>query len=55
MFKYIPIEEQIAKKQNEVDKVSAEEAKNRADIDYIAMMCDVELDSEDEEGDENAQ
>lgn len=55
MFKYIPIEEQMAKKQIEINKVSTEEAKNRADIDYIAMMCDVELDSEDEEGDENAQ
>lgn len=53
MFKYIPVEEQLAKKQSEINKVSVEEAKNRADIDYIAMMCDVELESE--EGDEDAQ
>ena len=31
------------------------EVQDRADIDYIAMMCDVELETEDEEGDENAQ
>lgn len=55
MFKYISVEEQLAKKQNEINKVSAEEEKNRADIDYIAMMCDVELESEDEEADEDAQ
>jgi hypothetical protein len=50
MFKYIPLEEQIAKKQNDIDKVVTAEEKSRADIDYIAMMCDVELDSEEEEG-----
>lgn len=55
MFKYIPIEEQIVKKQSEINKVSVEEAKNRADIDYIAMMCDVELETEDEKGDTDVQ
>lgn len=53
MFKYTPISKQLLRglKKNEI--LNAEAAKNKADIDYIAMMCDVELETTDEEEVEN--
>ena len=38
------------KKRNEI--LEGETEKNAADIDYIAMMCDVELESEKEGGED---
>lgn len=55
MFKYIPLENQIAIERANNAKLKAENIKLKGDLDYIAMMTDVELDddeiteSEDEE------
>lgn len=48
MFEYIPIKKQLIKERAKNVQNVQENAKNAANIDYIAMMCDVEL-SEPEE------
>lgn len=45
-MKYISIEQQLLKERRENAALRAEVAKSVADIDYIAMMCDVELETE---------
>lgn len=46
MFKYIPLEQQIALERQKSAKLKAENAKLKADLDFVAMMCDVELDND---------
>lgn len=36
-----------------IENAAAQTEKNKADIDYIAMMADIDIDLEDEEGTEN--
>lgn len=42
-MQYLSIKDQLLKEKQKNAALSAEAAKNTADIDYIAMMCDVEL------------
>ena len=51
-MKYISLNDRFLKEQKKNEKLRAENAKHSADIDYIAMMCDVELESGE---DKNAQ
>ena len=55
MFKYIPLEQQIAIERGNNAKLKAENIKLKGDVDYIAMMTDIELDDDKEsEESENA-
>lgn len=45
MFRYIPLKEQVMEERRKNAALKALSDKNTSDIDYIAMMCDVELDS----------
>ena len=42
-MQYLSLKDQLLKEKQKNAALSAEAAKNTADIDYIAMMCDVEL------------
>lgn len=55
MFKYISIKKQLIeeKKRNAIQR--AESAELAANMDYLSMMCGVELDDESEEVCENEQ
>ena len=44
MFRYIPLKEQVMEERRQNAALKALSDKNTSDIDYIAMMCDVELD-----------
>lgn len=44
MFKYIPIKKQIIEERNKNAMLRSANADLAANVDYIAMMCDVELD-----------
>ena len=48
MFKYIPIEKQLVEENNKNAQLKAENAVLSANVDYLAMMCDVELDDNEE-------
>lgn len=45
MFKYTSLEEQILLERQKNTALKAQTEKNAADIDYIAMMADIELES----------
>jgi len=49
-MQYLSLKDQLLKERQKNAALSAEAAKNTADIDYIAMMCDVELESTDDNG-----
>lgn len=46
MFGYIPAAEQIVRERAKSAALEAANGKLSADLDYVAMMCDVELESE---------
>ena len=48
-MQYIPISQQIRHTSAEAQLTATQAEKNAADIDYIAMMMDVELDDEETE------
>ena len=48
-MKYISLNDQIIKERQKNAILLAEAEKNAADIDYIAMMCDVELEKTEED------
>ena len=48
MFEFIPIEKQIAHAVAESQAAATMAERNAANIDYIAMMTEVELESEEE-------
>ena len=52
MFGFIPISEQAVKERAKAEALTVENDKNAANIDYIAMMCDVDLGDDDTDGDE---
>lgn len=54
MFKYVPLAKQILDEHRENARLKAENQKHAADIDYIAMMCGVELETEEATGCEQA-
>lgn len=43
MFKYVPLVKQIFEERRKNARLEERHQKNVADIEYIAMMCDVEL------------
>lgn len=47
-MQYISLKDQLFKERQKNAALTADNAKNMADIDYIAMMCDVELESPEE-------
>lgn len=49
MFEYIPIEEQARHTAAEAQKTATQAERNAANIDYIAMMSDIDIDPETEE------
>ncbi len=49
-MQYLSIKDLLLKERKKNAAAMAEAAKNAADIDYIAMMCDVELEVPEEEG-----
>lgn len=42
-MQYLSLKDQLLKERQKNARLSENAAKNTADIDYIAMMCDVEL------------
>ena len=46
MFRYKTLEEQLIEERYKVEQLISSQHQSKADIDYIAMMCDVELDTE---------
>ncbi len=52
-MQYLSLKEQLLKERQKNAALAASAAKNAADIDYIAMMCDVELEVPEENGTEN--
>lgn len=49
MFKYRPVNELIIEERNKRKQAEAKLLKATADLNYVAMMCDVELEIEDAE------
>ncbi len=49
-MQYLSIKDLLLKERKKNAAAMAKAAKNAADIDYIAMMCDVELEVPEEEG-----
>ena len=45
MFKYVPLSEQTALLEKENARLKAENIQLRGDLDYIAMMTDIDLES----------
>ena len=52
MFQFINIKEQFLKERAKAQRLSVELEKAKSDLDYIAMMTDVELDTEGDDEDE---
>lgn len=48
-MQYLSIKDQLLIERKKNAALTAEVAKNKADTDYIAMMCDVELEMPDDE------
>ena len=55
MFKYISIKQQLIQERKRNAMQRAESAELVANMDYLSMMCGVELDNESEEVCENEQ
>lgn len=55
MFKYIPVKKQIIEERNKNAVLRSTNAELVANMDYLSMMCGVELDNESEEVCENEQ
>ena len=53
MFKYKPLMAQLREVQKESARIKQEAKQNRADLDFVAAMVDVEI-PEEEEGAEDA-
>ena len=47
-MKYLSLEKQLFKERRKNAVLNAEASKNKADIDYIAMMCDITLEMTEE-------
>jgi hypothetical protein len=46
MFKYITVKEQVLTERKKNAQLAAENVKLKSDLDYVAMMCDIDLDTE---------
>lgn len=51
MFKYKNVKDQLEEERRKNAALTAELIRKSSDIDYIAMMCDVELEIPEEEND----
>ena len=49
MFKYKSVQAQLVEERQKNERLTAKSVKNSSDIDYIAMMTDVELEAENTE------
>ena len=52
MFRYKSIKEQLLEERRKAEALKAQNIKQKSDIDYLAMMTDVELETEEEIKDE---
>lgn len=52
MFKFVPVREQLREVQKKNILLQQEAKQTRADLDFVAVMCDVEIPEEDQEGEE---
>lgn len=50
MFKFVPVRKQLREVQKQNVQLKDQVEQNRADLDFVAAMCDVEIPEEDEEG-----
>lgn len=55
MFKYVPVREQLQLERKKTAQLQSSLEKASADIEYIAMMTDIELDEETEVEDHDTQ
>ena len=49
MFKFVPVRKQLREVQKQNIQLKDQMEQNRADLDFVAVMCDVEIPEEDEE------
>lgn len=49
MFKFVPVSKQLREVQKVNVQLKDQMEQNRADLDFVAAMCDVEIPEEDEE------
>ena len=53
MFRYVPVVSQLREIQKKNVKLDREAKQTRADLDFVAIMCDIEIpEEEDQEGEE---
>lgn len=52
-MQYLSLKDQLLRERQKNAALTADAAKNAADIDYIAMMCDVELEVPEEQSTDN--
>lgn len=52
MFKFVPVREQLREVQKKNILLEQEARQTRADLDFVAVMADVEIPEEDQEGEE---
>jgi len=51
MFKFVPVRKQLREVQKQNITLKDQVEQNRADLDFVAIMCDVEIpEEEDQEG-----
>ena len=50
MFKYRSVKDQLRDVQKKNVRLQQESTQTRADLDFVAIMCDVEIPEEDQEG-----
>ena len=50
MFKYVPVRAQLREVQKKNAMLEQDAKQTRADLDFVAIMCDVEIPEEDQEG-----
>ena len=50
MFKFVPVRAQMRDVQKRNIVLEQEARQTRADLDFVAIMCDVEIPEEDQEG-----
>ena len=49
MFKFVPVRKQLREVQKQNITLKDQVEQNRADLDFVAVMCDVEIPEMDEE------
>ena len=51
MFKFVPVRKQLREVQKQNIQLKDQMEQNRADLDFVSIMCDVEIpEEEDQEG-----